>query len=366
MNSEDNSRWQMSAFRFGQGAEALDKDAEVLTGVAVVTEGPTNDKRFTLDAAFLDAVVEQGNAMKMGAKVRFGHPNMCSNSLGTYLGRAKNFRRDGQIVRADIHFSETSHHAPGGDLGGYIMELAATEPDMFGTSIVFERGEELASKRDGSDESDEAPPVITCGQLLAVDVVDDPAANKGLYGEQFSSDTLAEQVTEFLDSHPEVMEILSKQPQVVTEFLARYERYRAGEQGETEMDNEQVNEEVNAALDAQRAEFAELNDEFGADIAVEAFLSCGGRDRAVELQAAKVAEELAALKAENEALKAKVESHDGDDGVPASPTDTAGDEQFDIKAEVERLKSEGMKGSEAWRKVQVEHPDAYNKHIFGE
>ena len=78
----------------------VDENTDVISGFAVVTKGVTKDARGEFDDAALDRIVELGNKSRIGIKSRFGHPNMSSTALGTFLGRVKNFRRDGDIVRA--------------------------------------------------------------------------------------------------------------------------------------------------------------------------------------------------------------------------------------------------------------------------
>ena len=65
---------------------------EILLGVAVVTKGVTHDRRGEFNEESLDTVVSFGNESTFGVKSRFGHPNMSSTALGTFLGRFKNFR----------------------------------------------------------------------------------------------------------------------------------------------------------------------------------------------------------------------------------------------------------------------------------
>ena len=65
--------------------ENVDKENEVLHGVQITLEGEAKGHGVWLDRAFCEAVAEQGNAMgDAGVKVRFGHPAMCSDALGTY------------------------------------------------------------------------------------------------------------------------------------------------------------------------------------------------------------------------------------------------------------------------------------------
>ena len=177
----------------------VDRDKNIIRGFAVVTKGVTKDARGEFDDASLDTVMQFGNEMKMGIKSRFGHPNMSSTALGTFLGRVKNFRRDGDIVRADLQIDKTAFETPDGDLGGYVMNLAESNPDMFGASmVIYWDGEE---REELDQDGNTLPPFIRVTKLMSVDVVDDPAANNGLFGMPFFSDSVkpSAEMTAFLD-----------------------------------------------------------------------------------------------------------------------------------------------------------------------
>ncbi len=177
----------------------IDRDKNIIYGFAVVSKGVTKDDRGEFDDKALDDVVSFGNKAKTGIKSRFGHPNMSSTALGTFLGRVNKFRRDGDIVRADLHIDKTAFETPDGDLGGYILNLAESDPAMFGTSMVIHWD---AEKREELDENgNELPPIIRVTKLLSVDVVDDPAANNGLFGSEFFSDSVkpSAEMSGFLD-----------------------------------------------------------------------------------------------------------------------------------------------------------------------
>ena len=158
----------------------IDKENEILHDVQIVCEGEAKGHGVYLDKAFCEAVAKQGNATgDVGVKVRFGHPAMCSDALGTYLGRAKNFRvveierTSGEkafAVIADVHLAKEAHKAPAGDLATWVMESAENSPDMFGQSIVFTYSdwkvldaegkehfymEEVGGYSDDDDEEDE-------------------------------------------------------------------------------------------------------------------------------------------------------------------------------------------------------------------
>lgn len=201
------------------GNVKIDRDSAVINGFAVVTKGVTKDSRGEFDDFSLDSVVELGNKVKTGVKSRFGHPNMSSTALGTFLGRVRNFRRDGDIVRADLHIDKTAFETPDGDLAGYALNLAESDPEMFGASMVIYWDEE---KREGLDANgNELPPFIRVTNLFSVDVVDDPAANNGLFGMPFFSESVrpSAEMTAFLDK-------FLNNPDAVEKTIGFLNRYR--------------------------------------------------------------------------------------------------------------------------------------------
>ena len=222
--------------------ERIDKEAEILYGVQITLEGEAKGHGVYLDRAFCEAVAEAGNAMgDAGVKVRFGHPAMCSDALGTYLGRAKNFRvvevtrkESGEKaagVLADVYIAKESHSAPSGDLGAWIMEAAENSPDTFGQSIVFTYADLKSTNAEGAPilrsefDSDSAfdkargenKVFAVLGKLLGTDFTDSPAATDGV----FSSDNLAAEAEEMLAEHPEILGAITGKPEKVVEFLDR-------------------------------------------------------------------------------------------------------------------------------------------------
>jgi hypothetical protein len=294
----EQPRWLSTGYLKAAPSGRIDHEAGIIEGVKVCTEGDAKGHGVSLDAEFIETVVRFGNERKQGLKARFGHPNMCSTALGTFLGRHKNFRTetttrdDGSkafTAVADLFLSNEAKDTPNGNLHDYVLGLAKNEPDMFGTSIVFtpgryyrkttkgqkvyhqwatnDKGERLISEsgeamfRWVDDNGKEVDPAkveiverdyVECGALHACDCVDDPAANDGLFS-RFSQETIAGQITEFLDLHPEVWGAIQANPSIV-EALARYgdkvdgfmERYRAYREqngkGHT-MANERTNSE---------------------------------------------------------------------------------------------------------------------------
>ncbi len=169
--------------------------AGLIRGAAVVTRGEALGWEMWLDDVFLASVADAINAAgDRGIKGRFTHPNSCNDGLGSYLGRWSNATLDGDIVRADLHVNEVAHSAPEGDIGAYVLELAAQDPEAFGASIVFrwdDVAEELFQSQNTrvdpttgeltfvSPDPDnvESLPHARLQKLWAIDCVDEPAAN---------------------------------------------------------------------------------------------------------------------------------------------------------------------------------------------
>ena len=239
----------------------VDQKQGVIRGVKICSQGEAAGHGVHLDEEFIDTLVQQGNASKRGLKARFGHPSMCSQALGTFIGRFKNFSRgatkrndgtDAACCFGDLHLSESAKETPNGDLHAYVLAMAENEADMFGTSIVFTQGQRYRRDQHGkklyprnqdgswSDAYDQAgkagsPDFVECKTLHACDCVDDPAANDGLFS-AFAGETVAGQISEFLDQHPQVFELLEQSPEVMEaitrygdrfdEFFSRYQQYR--------------------------------------------------------------------------------------------------------------------------------------------
>jgi hypothetical protein len=160
---------------------------------------------------------------------------MSSTALGTFLGRAKNFRysQDGRAL-ADLFLSADAKDTPNGNLFDYVLNMAQNNADMLGLSIVFTPGKEYRRGVSGekvypdSKEFDSLPEptFIELEKLHAVDMVDDPAANAGGLFSTWAADTIAGAVTEFLDLHPDAFAAVEKHPEIIPSFFERYNTYR--------------------------------------------------------------------------------------------------------------------------------------------
>lgn len=204
----------------------VDAENGILYNVLIAQQG-LNKNGSLFDRKFLKNLVELGNASQQGVKSRFGHPNMCSESLGTYLGRYNNFSLKNKAVYADLHLDEitkkTQVQGAGISQWEYITTMAKSNPDMFGNSIVVGY-DEMETKTITNDTGDEIEvDYFTPISLPSSDLVDDPAATDAL----FSSDNLGVRISDFLDgiSEDQRKGLFStiQSNQKVKEFINRYQ-----------------------------------------------------------------------------------------------------------------------------------------------
>ena len=242
---------EAGAVRLGE----IDQENEVLHGVQITLEGEARGHGVHLDREFCEAVAAAGNATgDIGVKVRYGHPAMCSDALGSELGRAKNFgvrdiertTDDGEKVTvagvfADVHILKAAHSAPQGDIAKHVMETAAEDPGQFGQSIVFTYADWVVKDADGNrhsyraevsdpedpeqalsedawlDQSADGKVYAVLGKLHGTDFTDTPAATDGV----FSTGTLAEEAERMLEEHPQIFDAIEQSPKSLLEFLER-------------------------------------------------------------------------------------------------------------------------------------------------
>jgi hypothetical protein len=191
----------------------VDRENRILQGFVVAQAGPfqENPPRGEFDRQSLRGIVALMKREPKGLKSRFTHPDLSSDGLGKFLGRAKApsmemirvLRNSEEIevdaVRADLHFAEAASKSPEGDLAGYVMDLADEDPDALSSSLVIEPIEEYRLEKDGTRKRDqetglELPPLWRPKALHATDIVDTGAAVDGLLSAQLSAEGLPDEV----------------------------------------------------------------------------------------------------------------------------------------------------------------------------
>jgi hypothetical protein len=213
----DRSRYFSTSAIFSAPAGNIDKENGIIQGITIARIGPAKGHGGFIDRTFLLQIVDNAASKPAGIKARFGHPNMCSSALGTYLGRFKNYSYSGDKVNADLYLDNTARITPDGDLFTYVLQMAEQNPDMFGASIVFEIAESvfLQEQIDGKEVEKE---YFRLRELRATDIVDEPAATEGL----FSANSFPAIATQFLDENPQILELIFSKPDSITEFLNNY------------------------------------------------------------------------------------------------------------------------------------------------
>ncbi len=141
--------------------QEIDAENAIVKGVSVITTGEAIGHGLMIDSRTLQQVAELGGKFQDGLKVRFNHPGKNGASVLSNAGTLKNFRADGDKVRADLHLLKTSSDT------AQILEMAEKMPQSFGLSIVFS----------GENEEKDGKTFARCTEIYACDLVDDPAAN---------------------------------------------------------------------------------------------------------------------------------------------------------------------------------------------
>lgn len=164
----------------------VDRLSNAIYGYKVMSLGEAKGHGNEVDETTLKQIVQLGQELgDKGIKSRFTHPGMSSDGLGNYLGRTKNLRLAGDSVIGDLYLSPRAFDTPNGNLGKYVLDMAESDPDQFGASVVISIDEELRLEKDGTpkknDAGDPLPPVIRVKKLHASDIVDEPAANEGFF-----------------------------------------------------------------------------------------------------------------------------------------------------------------------------------------
>lgn len=213
------------------GTARVDRGAAVIHGAKVLELGDVNDSRpFTVDEESLRQMIVFGNEKPEGLKARFTHPSMSDDGLGKFLGRWKNFRREGVAVLADLHVSPTAFTSPHGDMGNYVLDLAEDDPEAFGVSAAGRLSDEMYDELNDEDRDPDQRVPIRWKRMMAADVVDEPAATRGGFFavHQARSLDLHATATALIDQH-----LASMSPGEIrdrfTEFLKRWCQERGKE-----------------------------------------------------------------------------------------------------------------------------------------
>jgi hypothetical protein len=180
--TEQAEKFRSDVFR-GDNSIGVDEEAGRINGFVVCEEGRCKTPmRGEFDAEALNTIVQLGNENTAGVRMRFQHPSQSDDGLGSYVGRAFNFRMDEregrQLVRADAVFNEvalTTSIKGGEPPAKYLLKLAKSDPGALQTSIVVTN--DKLERQD--DDGKRLPPLFRPKKLWASDFVDEGDAVHG-------------------------------------------------------------------------------------------------------------------------------------------------------------------------------------------
>lgn len=238
----------------------VDREKGIIHGVILAEEGMFKDKRGEFDRASIRKVVALAKDRPGGLKARFTHPNLSSDGLGKFLGRYHDVRSDtvlreagkdanGKhlvkemlVARGDLHLDKTAlEDPPGGGkpLGLYVMDLAESDSDALGASLVLKTDQITRTDSKGRPLKDETtgedlPPLWMPTALHACDCVDDGDATHSFLSSDILAglpDAIVRQGCELLDNQfaGQTREAVQAR---LSAFTERYLNHRFGEQEE--------------------------------------------------------------------------------------------------------------------------------------
>ena len=257
-------------------AARVDHATKTIFGIKAMEVGPLNEgdsRPWKIDEVTLQQAQRFATAKNGGVKMRFAHPNMSRDGMGRHVGRATNARLARDENGTPYLAVDATLNAKGGqrtqDMVSHILDLSENAPEDFGVSLAPLVDHEVMSKIQ-PDENGLVP--VRLKGLNAIDFVDEPAATRGglfdLHSEELQD--LPAQATNLLDTF-----FANAQPDVI--------RQRFGEFLDTYLKNRGP-----------------------------------GMSHAAQPNTFETPEEIAAIKAENEALRARIAAMEAGSGEGGS------------------------------------------------
>jgi hypothetical protein len=145
----------------------VDTANSTIASVSVISQGPALGHGMMIDGTTLRQVKECAAKYPGGLKVKMNHDGEVDDIVG-YL-TAFRISADGAKLLADLHILGTTPYRD------YIFEIAEKIPESFGLSIAFS----------GTFEERNGVRYARCTEIYSADLVDSPAANRGLFSRGF-------------------------------------------------------------------------------------------------------------------------------------------------------------------------------------
>lgn len=174
----------------------VDREAGILRGVSVITEGEAKGHGMVVDSVTIQQVKACAETYVDGLRVKMDH----YTGIDAMVGVLRDFVIDGIQLRADLHLIKSHEDFE------KILEMAETIPGSFGLSISFSGEEEEVEMPD--DDAGEVEPnsgelpsggteivkAARCMEIYSADLVDQPAANPTGLFQAMSEQTAPEEV----------------------------------------------------------------------------------------------------------------------------------------------------------------------------
>ena len=236
-------RWLKSG-RVKFSSSNIDHESGVISDVIMCQVGEAKGHKMWLEQEFIDDVVAYASKhhARIGMKARFGHPSMSNETLGTEMGRFKNFRVDGEKAIADLHLLDAANDSPTHPgMKDWMLNMAKEDPNAIMCSIVFvpdhyyqydENGKRYkieqrfdsalpywASLDKKKKYNPNAKIYVALKEVHFCDIVDQGAATDKLFSVELNKDKFAVIATEFLNEYPQIDEFIQENPEKIIEFI---------------------------------------------------------------------------------------------------------------------------------------------------
>lgn len=236
MSKPKQTRWFKSGRVDFTGTEKIDAENGILYGVIMCQVGEAKGHDVHLEQEFIDAGISyaQKHHGKKGMKARFGHPSMSNETLGTEMGRFKEFRVEDDKMVADLHLFESANLSPTNPgMRDWMLSQAKEDPEAIMCSIVFQpdyyyqyddEGKKIKVwqyDKDGNwvSANSKMKVYVTLKELMFCDIVDQGAATDKLFSEELNSDKFAVIATKFFNEYPQIDEFIQENPDKILSFL---------------------------------------------------------------------------------------------------------------------------------------------------
>ncbi len=244
MSKVTETRWFKSGKVDFSQASRIDAENGIILGVIMCQVGEALGHGVWLEQEFMDAGIAyaQKHHAQKGMKARFGHPSMSNETLGTEMGRFKNFRVEADKMVADLHLFESADLSPTQPgMRKWMLSMAKEDPSAIMCSIVFKIASfyqrdpegnkyDIEYKREdysgfwvSKDSKYKFDPdgkiYVSLKELMFCDIVDQGAATDKLFSAQFNAEHFSVIATDFLNENPAIDAFLQERPDKLIEFI---------------------------------------------------------------------------------------------------------------------------------------------------